>query len=73
MAVQVVAFIFGIYLIMDKNKLEATNQAKRLYDDLLRKSQYNRLFRPVGNHTQQLTVFLGMRLSQIIDVVKIFF
>jgi hypothetical protein len=44
--------------------------AKRLYDDLLRKSGYNKLIRPVGNNTDKLTVKLGLRLSQLIDVVR---
>ncbi|CAG0879450.1 unnamed protein product [Cyprideis torosa] len=41
-------------------------QAKRLYDDLL--STYNRLIRPVGNNTDVLTVKMGLKLSQLIDV-----
>jgi len=45
--------------------------AKRLYDDLL--NNYNRLIRPVSNNTEKLTVKLGLKLSQLIDVVnKIF-
>ena len=44
--------------------------AKRLYDNLLRKSHYNKLIRPVGNNTEKLTVRLGLRLSQLIDVVS---
>ena len=46
--------------------------AKRLYDDLLRKSGYNKLIRPVGNNTDKLTVKLGLKLSQLIDVVRKF-
>jgi hypothetical protein len=42
-------------------------EAKRLYDDLL--SNYNRLIRPVGNNSDKLTVKLGLKLSQLIDVV----
>ncbi|XP_055335166.1 acetylcholine receptor subunit alpha-like 1 isoform X2 [Paramacrobiotus metropolitanus] len=44
----------------------ANADAKRLYDDLL--STYNRLIRPVGNNTERLTVKMGLRLSQLIDV-----
>ena len=44
--------------------------AKRLYDDLLRKNGYNKLIRPVGNNTDKLTVKLGLRLAQLIDVVR---
>lgn len=48
---------------------EANPDAKRLYDDLL--SNYNRLIRPVGNNSDRLTVKMGLRLSQLIDVVSI--
>ncbi|XP_078044292.1 nicotinic acetylcholine receptor alpha1 isoform X4 [Augochlora pura] len=44
----------------------ANPEAKRLYDDLL--SNYNRLIRPVGNNSDCLTVKMGLRLSQLIDV-----
>ena len=43
--------------------------AKRLYDDLL--NNYNRLIRPVGNNTEKLTVWLKLKLSQLIDVVRL--
>ncbi|XP_050706248.1 uncharacterized protein LOC126991556 [Eriocheir sinensis] len=46
----------------------ANPDAKRLYDDLL--SSYNRLIRPVGNNSDRLTVKLGLKLSQLIDVVS---
>ena len=46
----------------------ANPHAKRLYDDLL--SNYNRLIRPVSNNTDKLTVKLGLKLSQLIDVVR---
>lgn len=49
----------------------ANPEAKRLYDDLL--SNYNRLIRPVGNNSDRLTVKMGLRLSQLIDVVSILF
>ena len=44
--------------------------AKRLYDNLLKKGGYNKLIRPVGNNSDKLTVKLGLRLSQLIDVVS---
>ncbi|GJQ74882.1 nAChRa8 [Trypoxylus dichotomus] len=47
-------------------QMEANPDAKRLYDDLL--SNYNRLIRPVENHTQTLTVYLGLKLSQLIEM-----
>ncbi|CAN7985614.1 unnamed protein product, partial [Ixodes hexagonus] len=40
--------------------------AKRLYDDLM--SSYNRLIRPVSNNSDRLTVKMGLKLSQLIDV-----
>lgn len=42
--------------------------AKRLYDDLM--SSYNRLIRPVSNNSDRLTVRMGLKLSQLIDVVR---
>lgn len=47
---------------------EANPHAKRLYDDLL--ANYNRLIRPVSNVTDTLLVKLGLKLSQLIDVVS---
>jgi nicotinic acetylcholine receptor, invertebrate len=49
---------------------KANPDSKRLYDDLL--SNYNRLIRPVGNNSDRLTVKMGLRLSQLIDVVSTF-
>uniref|UniRef100_A0A1I8GTY3 Nicotinic acetylcholine receptor alpha 8 subunit n=1 Tax=Macrostomum lignano TaxID=282301 RepID=A0A1I8GTY3_9PLAT len=42
--------------------------AKRLFDDLLSKADYNKLIRPVNNNSRTLTVYLGLKLSQLIDV-----
>lgn len=47
---------------------QANPDAKRLYDDLL--SNYNRLIRPVSNNTQTILVKLGLRLSQLIELVS---
>jgi len=44
--------------------------AKRLYDDKLRFSGYNKMIRPVGNTSDALVVRIGLRLTQIIDVVS---
>ena len=44
------------------------SDAKRLYDDLM--SNYNRLIRPVANHSEKVTVKLGVRLTQIIEIVS---
>jgi len=49
----------------------ANPEAKRLYTDLLENNGYNKLIRPVGNNSDKLTVKLGLRLSQLIDVVRV--
>lgn len=49
----------------------ANPDAKRLYDDLLRKKKYNKLMRPVKDHANNLTVTINLKLSQLIDVVSI--
>ena len=46
----------------------ANPDAKRLYDDLL--SNYNRLIRPVANNTDKITVRMGLKLSQLVDLVS---
>lgn len=45
--------------------------AKRLYDDLI--SRYNKLVRPVLNESQPLTVHIKLKLSQLIEVVSVFY
>jgi nicotinic acetylcholine receptor len=44
------------------------SDAKRLYDDKLKKNDYSKLIRPVGNTSDSLTVRVGLRLTSIIDV-----
>ena len=50
--------------------IHANHDAKRLYDDLLKKNHYSKLIRPVKNHTEAIKIKLGMKLTQIIDVVS---
>ena len=59
--------VFTILLLL-VNYTSANPDAKRLYDDLL--SNYNRLIRPVSNNTDTVLVKLGLRLSQLIDLVS---
>lgn len=61
-------FIFVVYLrnCFGVKLLEANPDVKRLYDDLL--SNYNRLIRPVTNVSDILTVRLGLKLSQLMEV-----
>lgn len=40
---------------------------KRLFDDLM--NGYNSIIRPVSNNSDRLEVKMGIRLSQLIDVV----
>ena len=49
----------------------ANHHAKRLYDVLLRQSGYNKFVRPVYNASDPIDVQLGLRLSQLIDVVSV--
>ena len=57
-----------VVLALDFIPIGGNPDAKRLYDDLL--SNYNRLIRPVGNNSDRLTVKMGIKLSQLIDVVS---
>ncbi|GFT67589.1 neur_chan_LBD domain-containing protein, partial [Nephila pilipes] len=59
-----VLFLCLLTSILEVSK--AHPAAKRLHDDLL--SDYNRLIRPVGNHSHKVTVHLGLKLSQLIDI-----
>lgn len=49
---------------------EGSDDARRLYYDLLTGRKYNKLIRPVGNSSQKLNVKMGIRLSQLIDIVS---
>lgn len=51
---------------LDPTSFEANPSTKRLYDDLL--ANYNRLIRPVVNNSETLTVWLGLKVSQLIEV-----
>lgn len=62
--------VVGILVGLMPGVSRAHPAAKRLHDDLL--SDYNRLIRPVGNHSHKVTVHLGLKLSQLIDIVSIF-
>ncbi|KAI5722342.1 hypothetical protein M8J76_007009 [Diaphorina citri] len=54
------------FLVFSVIIAQGNDEAKRLYDDLL--SNYNRLIRPVGNNSDKLTVKMGLKLSQLIEV-----
>ena len=60
-----------VFMFLTLPLTSANDDAKRLYHDLLIQNKYNKLIRPVGNNTNKpLTVKMGIRLSQIIDVVS---
>lgn len=46
--------------------------AKRLYDHLLRGGSYSKVIRPVGNSSQKVIVKISLKLSQLIDLVRMF-
>ncbi|XP_034240241.1 acetylcholine receptor subunit alpha-like 1 [Thrips palmi] len=60
------ALLVAVMSVLCVGRGAANSDAKRLYDDLL--SNYNRLIRPVGNNSDRLTVRMGLRLSQLIEV-----
>ena len=53
--------------------VHGNHDAKRLYDDLLKKNNYNRLIRPVLHNNDLLEIKLGLKLSQLADVVSPYF
>lgn len=59
--------LFSLVFQLFVQEITGNPDAKRLYDDLL--SNYNRLIRPVSNNTETVLVKLGLRLSQLIDLV----
>lgn len=74
LAMKIVLAIFAAVVIgqlaLPYASVYGSADAKRLYDDLL--SNYNRLIRPVGNNSDRLTVKMGLKLSQLIEVVSVF-
>lgn len=62
--------VLSVVLVLNGIRYAWCNpDAKRLYDDLL--SNYNRLIRPVSNNTDTVLVKLGLRLSQLIELVRV--
>lgn len=47
---------------------KASDDAKRLLDDLL--ANYNNIVRPVIHPDDQIKLYLGIKLSQIADIVR---
>ena len=60
--------LLGIILIHPG--CHGNHDAKRLYDDLLEKSGYNKLVRPVLNYSKPVEVQFGLKFAQLNDVVR---
>ncbi|KAF8777583.1 acetylcholine receptor subunit alpha-like 1 [Argiope bruennichi] len=58
--------VLAFLLACKEARGDSNADAKRLYDDLI--NGYNALIRPVGNNSDRLTVKMGLKLSQLIDV-----
>jgi len=69
MSQPIIAVVLLNLLCLYCHLVTANPDAKRLYDDLLRKKKYNKLMRPVRDHNNNLTVTINLKLSQLIDVV----
>ena len=52
------------------NSVTCVDKAKKLHEEKLRKSGYNKVIRPVVNASDHIDVRLGLKLSQLIDVVS---
>lgn len=63
------ALLFVCWAIMTQTSV-GHPPTKRLHDDIL--SDYNRLIRPVNNHSMKLIVNLSLKLTQLIDMVCAF-
>lgn len=59
--------------IIAKNGCLGNHDAKRLYDDLLKSGTYNKLVRPVANHSWPLEVKFGLKFAQLLKVVSKYF
>ena len=60
---------FNIDLLVNSRTAYSDKDAKRLLDDLL--NNYDSIVRPVINPNDQIKLSLGIKLSQIADIVII--
>ena len=49
----------------------ANDDVRRLYEDLIQPMTYNKLIRPRHDQSDVLRINLGLRLAQIVEVVRI--
>ena len=61
--------VFSVFDFEFQGWVDGNPDAKLLYDELL--VDYNRLIRPVPNASETVVVNLSIRLSQLIDVVRL--
>ncbi|CAF2028460.1 unnamed protein product [Rotaria magnacalcarata] len=64
----IILLIFHIYWCFIGVVVIANPDAKRLYEELIQIRAYNKLIRPVKHNSERLTVYLGLRLTQLLDV-----
>lgn len=64
-------WIWILFALTVQGAVAGNPDAKRLYDDLL--SNYNKLVRPVVNTSDVLKVSIKLKLSQLIDVVRMLY
>lgn len=75
MLIRIYKISYALVLIISGHTIGAeaasasNTDANRLYEDLM--MSYNRFVRPVQNDSDTLIVKLGLKLSQLIDVVSI--
>ena len=67
---EMVSYVLFAFLAGLASSITANPDAKRLYDDLIKNSGYSNLVRPVGNNSDTLTVYLGLKLGQLIQMVS---
>ena len=60
--------LLGIVLMAEPSW--ANEGARRLYETLMHKRDYNKLVRPVHNNSDKLDVLLSLKLTQLIDIVS---
>ena len=62
-------YVLAVVVICWSRGCEGNKEARRLYDDIF--SKYNKLIRPVRNLSEPVQVSMGLRLSQLIEVVSL--
>ena len=64
----VLLLLLAIICSITVGPVEASEDAKRLLDDLF--SDYNSVVRPVSNPTDKIKLSIGLKLSQIAEIVS---